>query len=41
MYTDYHHTCVFPPDVSCRMVRDRAPAVAKLPKNDPTKFIIP
>ena len=34
-------TCVFPPVVSWRMERVKAPAVAKLPKNDPMKFIIP
>ena len=34
-------TWVLPPDANWRMDRDRAPAVAKLPKNDPMKFIIP
>jgi len=32
---------VDPPVISCRMDRDRAPAVAKPPNNDPAKFISP
>ena len=34
-------SCVFPPVLSWRMVRLRAPAVGKLPKNAPPKFMIP